>query len=336
MFDGFLVTGAAGFIGSHFVKLLFERNPEAKVTVLDKLTYAGNPNNLKGLEKFKGYSFVKGDICDKKTVEKTFPGHEVIVNFAAESAVDRSIQEPDAFIKSDIFGTYTLLEESRKQGIKKFIQISTDEVYGEALEKPFEETDTLMPRSPYSASKTAADRLAYSYFTSYGLPVIITRSSNNYGPFAYPEKVIPLFITNILEGKKIPIYGTGKNSRDWLHVRDNCEAIKLLIEKGIDGEVYNIGAGNEKSVLELVDAISKELNASKNVINFVVDRPGHDRRYAINCAKINALGWKPKISFEKGIKETVKWYKENEAYWKPLKKDLERFARGYWSKEAKK
>lgn len=336
MFDSFLVTGAAGFIGSHFVKLLFERNPEAKVTVLDKLTYAGNPNNLKGLEKFKGYSFVKGDICDKKTVGKVLPGHEVVINFAAESAVDRSIQEPDAFIKTDIFGAYALLEESRKQDVKKFIQISTDEVYGEALSGAFKETDPLMPRSPYAASKAGADRLTYSYFTTYSLPITITRASNNYGPFAYPEKVIPLFITNIIEGRKIPVYGNGKNTRDWLHVRDHCEAIYFLLEKGVNGEVYNVGGDNEKSVLDLVVAITKELNASRNVIEFVADRPGHDKRYALDCAKIKSLGWKPKISFDKGLKETVKWYRENEAYWRPLKKDLERFAKGYWTKEGKK
>ena len=314
----------------------WKKNPGAKVIVLDKLTYAGNLDNIKDLRSNKNFEFVKGDICDSKIVSRVVPKVDVIINFAAESAVDRSIQSPDDFIKTDIFGAFTLLEAARKSDIKTFVQISTDEVYGEIIEGAFKEGDSLMPRSPYAASKAGADRLAYSYFTTYGMRTIITRSCNNYGPFAFPEKMLPLFVTNILEGKNIPVYGSGKNSREYVHVTDHCKAIELLIGKGRNGEAYNVGSGVEKTILEMADLIISELKASRNVIAFVTDRPGHDKRYAVDTSKINSLGWKPVIDFEKGARETIKWYVEHPEYWKPLKAKLEQFSKGFWGKEGKK
>lgn len=316
-----LVTGGCGFIGSHYIKNHLASNPKDEIVNLDKLTYAGRLENLKEIEKNPNYSFVKGDICNSTDVEKAIRGCESIIHFAAESHVDRSIQSASEFIQTDVVGTYTLLEASRKSEIKKFVQISTDEVYGQILKGSFTEESLLMPRNPYSASKAAADRLAYSFFATYGLPVSITRSSNNYGSHQFPEKVIPLFVTNLLRGKKVPVYGTGKNVRDWLYVRDNCEAIELVLKKGANGEVYNIGGGNEKDNLELTRTILKQFGFGDEMIQFVEDRKGHDWRYALDYTKISEeLGWKPKTPFEKGLKETVSWYKQNESWWKPLVK----------------
>ncbi|MFH1695153.1 MAG: dTDP-glucose 4,6-dehydratase [Candidatus Micrarchaeota archaeon] len=314
-----LVTGGAGFIGSNFIKHFFSLYPESKITNLDKLTYAGRLENLKEVEKNKDYSFIKGDICDKKIVAKASKNVDLIINFAAESHVDRSISSPEDFIRTDIFGTFVLLEEARKNDLD-IIQISTDEIYGSIENGLFSEENPLMPSSPYSASKAGADRLAFSYFKTYGLNVKITRSSNNFGPNQFPEKLIPLFVTNLLEDKKVPIYGDGKNVRDWIYVKDNCDAIIKVMEKGKKGEAYNAGAGNEKTNLGITEFILNELGKGKEFIEFVEDRKGHDLRYALDCSKIKELGFKPEHSFESALKETVSWYKNNSWWWKPLKK----------------
>ncbi|MBU2100918.1 dTDP-glucose 4,6-dehydratase [Candidatus Micrarchaeota archaeon] len=314
-----LVTGGAGFIGSNFIKHFFSLYPESKITNLDKLTYAGRLENLKEVEKNKDYSFIKGDICDKKIVAKASKNVDLIINFAAESHVDRSISSPEDFIRTDIFGTFVLLEEARKNDLD-IIQISTDEIYGSIENGLFSEESPLMPSSPYSASKAGADRLAFSYFKTYGLNVKITRSSNNFGPNQFPEKLIPLFVTNLLEDKKVPIYGDGKNVRDWIYVKDNCDAIIKVMEKGKKGEAYNAGAGNEKTNLGITEFILNELGKGKEFIEFVEDRKGHDLRYALDCSKIKELGFKPEHSFESALKETVSWYKNNSWWWKPLKK----------------
>ncbi|HIH08566.1 MAG TPA: dTDP-glucose 4,6-dehydratase [Candidatus Diapherotrites archaeon] len=318
--DRVLVTGGAGFIGSNFIRYLAETHPETEIVNLDKLTYAGNLENLRDLKGNKNYSFIKGDICDKKVVAKAMKGCDVVVNFAAESHVDRSIEEPASFIKTDVFGAYVLLEEARKQDVEKVIQISTDEVYGSIQKGSFTEESVLNPTNPYSASKAGADRLAFSYFATYGLPVIITRSSNNYGPYQFPEKVIPLFITNLIQGKKVPLYGDGLNVRDWLYVKDNCEAIDLALRKGKNGEVYNIGGGSEKTNLELTRFILREIGKGEEMIEHVKDRLGHDRRYSLSFEKIAFLGYKPKKTFENRMRETIQWYKKNKKWWIPLLK----------------
>jgi len=316
-----LVTGGCGFIGSHFVKQHLAAYPSDSIVNLDKLTYAGRLENLREAEKNPNYSFVKGDICDSKAVEKAIKDCDAVVHFAAESHVDRSIADSAAFLETNVMGTYHVLEAARKADVKKFVMISTDEIYGQILNGSFRETDLLNPRNPYSASKAGADRLAYSFFETYGLPVVITRSSNNYGSHQFPEKVIPLFVTNLLRGKKVPVYGTGKNVRDWLHVSDNCEAIELALQKGQNGEVYNIGGEAEKTNMELTQMILKELGHGTEMIQFVEDRKGHDFRYSLDSGKIQKeLGWKPKISLEKGLKETIQWYQTNEWWWKPLVK----------------
>ena len=315
----YLVTGGAGFIGSNFIHYLFEKYDDILVINLDKLTYAGNPENLNNIAHHSGYQFVKGDICDADLVDSLARECDFIINFAAESHVDRSIGAPDDFIKTDIYGTFVLLESARKHGIKKFIQISTDEVYGSIENGSFKETDPLMPSSPYSASKAGADRLAYSYFVTYQLPVIITRCSNNFGPYQYPEKLIPLFITNAVENKKLPIYGDGKNVRDWIYVLDHCDAIDFLISHGTNGEVYNIGGGNERNNLEITELILNGLSKPKNLMTFVKDRPGHDRRYSVDCSKIHQLGWNPKHNFDQAMALTIKWYLKNRRWWEKIK-----------------
>ncbi len=316
-----LVTGGAGFIGSCFIKQYLENHPSDFIVNLDKLTYAGRLENLKTVEKNPNYSFVKGDVCDPKAVAKAMKDCDAVVHFAAESHVDRSIENSIEFLNTNVTGTYRLLEEARKQEVSKFVQISTDEVYGQILKGSFSETDVLNPRNPYSASKTGADRLAYSFFATYGLPVVITRSSNNYGPNQFPEKLIPLFVTNLLRGKKVPVYGTGKNVRDWLHVSDNCKGIETVLEKGKNGEVYNIGGENEFTNLEITQKILAQLNKGSDMIEYVEDRKGHDFRYSLDCSKIKKeLGWKPRISFEQGLKDTILWYAQNEWWWKPLVK----------------
>jgi len=311
-----MITGGAGFIGSNFVHYMLDKYPDYEITVLDKLTYAGRLENLQDvMDRIK---FVKGDICDKDLVNSLVKDMDGIINFAAESHVDRSIHGPEPFIRTDIYGTFTLLEAARKYDIGRYLQISTDEVYGSTVEGSFSETDNLDPSSPYSASKAGADLLTLAYYKTYSLPVVITRSSNNYGPYQFPEKLIPLMVIKALRGEKLPIYGTGKNVRDWLHVMDNCRGIDLVFHKGETGEVYNIGAGEEKTNLEVVKSILRILNKPESLIEFVKDRPGHDFRYSLTTDKIRKLGWQPKIRFEEGLPSTVKWYVENEWWWKPL------------------
>ena len=311
-----LVTGGAGFIGSNFVHYMLQMHPRDQIVVLDKLTYAGNLNNLKTV--MKKIEFVKGDICNRKLVERVAREVDVIINFAAESHVDRSIAKPEPFMTTNVLGTQVLLEAARRFDHEKFIQISTDEVYGSISKGSFKEEDLLRPSSPYAASKAAADMLAHSYFVTYGLSVLIARSTNNFGPYQHPEKLIPKLIINAISGKPLPIYGDGKNVRDWLYVIDNCEAIDLILRKGENGEIYNIGTGNEKMNLKIADFVLGELDKSKSLIKFVKDRPGHDLRYSLNCEKIMALGWKPKHSFDGALKETIKWYKNNKLWWQPL------------------
>ncbi len=314
-----LVTGGLGFIGSNFIRHILEKYPGYSIINLDKLTYAGNPDNLKDIEDNPAYRFVKGDICDPGIVKRAVGGCDAIVNFAAESHVDRSILNADDFLKTNIFGTYVLLEAAKASNIKRFVQVGTDEAYGSIKSGLFKETDTLKPNSPYSASKAAADMLVRAYSKTFNLPTVITRSSNNFGPYQYPEKLIPLFITNLLENKKVPLYGTGLNVRDWIYVKDNCDAIAFIMHIGETGEIYNIGGSNEKTNLDITRMILKELRKDEGYIEFVKDRPGHDFRYALDCSKIKALGWKPGYHFEAALKETIKWYKENADWWKRLK-----------------
>ncbi len=314
-----LVTGGAGFIGSNFIMHILNKYKDYFIVNLDKLTYAGNMDNLKGIEKNKNYKFVKGDICDKKTVQEAMKGCDAVLNFAAETHVDRSIRTSEDFIKTDVLGTHVLLNLVKENNIKRFIQISTDEVYGSIEEGSFKETDIVDPSSPYSSSKAGADLIVSSYWKTYNTPVMITRSSNNFGSHQYPEKLIPLFITNILGGKKIPLYGDGLNVRDWIYVLDNCEAIDFVLHNGILGEIYNIGSGNEKTNLEITKTILAELGKDESYIEYVADRAGHDRRYALNCQKINKLGWKPKFKFEDALKETISWYKRNTGWWEKIK-----------------
>ena len=316
-----LVTGGCGFIGSNFIKYFLEKYPDYNIINLDKLTYAGNLNNLKEIQNNRKYKFVKGDICDTDLVEKLISeGIECIVNFAAESHVDRSIKDASNFIKTNVFGTYVLLEASKKYDINKYLQISTDEVYGSREEGSFKENDPLEPNNPYSASKAAGDMMVRSFNRTYGLFTLITRSSNNFGPFQYPEKLIPSFIIHLLKNEKVPLYGDGLNIRDWLYVYDNCEAIDLVLHKGKSGEIYNIGAANEKTNLEIAKFILQEMEKPDNFITFVEDRLGHDRRYSLDDSKIKELGWTLKSEFYSTLKKVIKWYKENEWWWKSLMK----------------
>lgn len=315
-----LVTGGAGFIGSNFIRHMLNKYDDYLITNLDKLTYCGNLDNLKDVAKNKNYKFVKGDINDVKIVARLVKECDIVVHFAAESHVDRSIGDPDCFVRTNVFGTHVLLEAAKKYGTGLFVQISTDEVYGSIAEGSFKETDPLKPNSPYSATKAGADLLARSYYITYKLPVIITRSSNNFGPNQYPEKVIPLFITNALRDKPLPLYADGMNVRDWLFVADNCEAIDTVIHKGKTGEVYNIGAGSEVTNLELTHAILDILAKDRSLIKFVKDRPGHDKRYSLDITKLKGLGWQPRHDFRSALELTVNWYKENEPWWKRLVK----------------
>jgi len=314
-----LITGGCGFIGSNFIRYFIKEHPDFKIINLDKLTYAGNLKNLKDIEKNKNYKFIKGDICNLELVKKLVKTCDFIINFAAQTHVDRSIVSSYEFIKTNIYGTWALLEACKTKKIKKFIQISTDEVYGSIETGSFIETDSLYPSSPYSASKAGADLLCNAYFKTYGVPVIIIRSVNNFGPYQYPEKVIPLFITNLLEKKKIPIYGDGQNIRDWIYVLDNVRAIDFILFKGEIGEIYNVSAGNEISNLELANLILKKLNLDQSFIKYIKDRPGHDRRYSLDSSKLKNLGFKLIYDFEKSLEATIDWYKENKNWWKTLK-----------------
>jgi len=318
----YLITGGCGFIGANFIRLLHAKRPDAQITNLDALTYAGNLANLADLADDPRYRFVHGDITDEKAVADAFgDATEIVINFAAESHVDRSILGPKQFVETNIVGTTVLLQQARSAGITRFLQVGTDEVYGSlGPEGLFTEQTPLSPRSPYSSSKAAADLLAMSYFHTFELPVVISRCSNNYGPYQFPEKVMPLFLTNLLDGKKVPLYGDGKNVRDWIHVTDHGRALLALAEGGRPGEVYNIGAGMELSNLELTQAILASMGCGDEMIEYVTDRPGHDLRYAIDSSKIrDELGWQPQIDFEAGLAETTTWYKDNRPWWEAIK-----------------
>ncbi len=320
-----LITGGAGFIGSNLIHFMLQNYKSCKIINLDKLTYAGNPDNLKDIEDDSRYEFIKGDIRDKEIVEDVFKQVQGVVHMAAETHVDRSIVDAGEFVLTDVYGTFMLLEALRNADVEFFLHVSTDEVYGSRDRGFFSEADPLNPSSPYAASKTGADRLAYSYVVTYGVPVMIIRPSNNYGPNQYPEKFIPLFISNALEDKDLPLYGKGENVRDWLYVEDNCRAIDLVCRKGALGEVYNVGANNEVQNITIARKIVELLGKPESLIKFVKDRLGHDRRYAIDCAKINALGWQPEKDFAEGLEETVSWYQENENWWRKIKYQSEEF-----------
>jgi dTDP-glucose 4,6-dehydratase len=317
----FLVTGGAGFIGSNFVRYILKNHNKIKLINLDKLTYSGNIDNLKDIEKDSRYTFIKGDIADRTLVNNIFKKHkpDIVINFAAETHVDRSINSPDDFIKTDVYGAFSLLEAAKTNGLGLYVQISTDEVYGHIQKGSATETSPLMPTNPYSASKTGADRLCYSYFTTYKVPVIITRASNNYGPFQYPEKLIPLFITNAIENKTLPLYGDGMQMRDWLYAEDHCDAINFVIKNGTIGEVYNVGGGNLFTNTKITKKILSCLGKPESLIKHVADRPGHDRRYSLSIKKIQKLGWSPKMNFNKGFEKTIDWYLKNTDWWKKIK-----------------
>jgi dTDP-glucose 4,6-dehydratase len=313
------VTGAAGFIGSNYVHHVLETTDD-HVTVFDALTYAGNLENLAGLDEDPRFTFVKGNITDRDAVTAAMEGHDAVVHFAAESHVDRSIASPDEFVHTNCDGTNVMCDVARRVGVDRFLHISTDEVYGSIEAGSFTETDPLEPRSPYSASKAGSDLIALSYHSTYGLPVLVTRSSNNFGPYQFPEKVIPLFVTNLLEGKKVPLYGDGMNVRDWCYVGDNCAGVDLVLRKGTVGEIYNIGAGNEVPNRYLTESILAILGHDESMIEHVEDRLGHDRRYSIDISKVRALGWAPKREFREALETTVAWYRDNPSWWEPLKR----------------
>jgi dTDP-glucose 4,6-dehydratase len=315
----YLVTGGAGFIGSNFVRYVLQREPAAKVTNLDLLTYAGVRATVEELDSSDRHGFVRGDIRDRALVEDLVPGHDVIVNFAAESHVDRSIEGPSVFLETNVVGTGVLIDAARRHGVPTFVQVSTDEVYGSIPEGFAGEDAALRPSSPYSASKAAADLLVQSYRVTFGYEAIITRCTNNYGPYQFPEKVIPLFVTNLLAGERVPLYGDGRNERDWLYVEDHCAAIHLVIERGIPGGVYNIGANAQLPNIELTRAIIAALGMDESMIERVPDRPGHDLRYAVDSSQIRALGWAPAHSFEDRLVDTIEWYRSREDWWGPLK-----------------
>lgn len=314
-----LVTGGCGFIGSNFIRLMFGAYSDIEIVNLDKLTYAGNPENLRDIEHDPRYRFVRGDICDSPTVEEAVEGCDTVANFAAESHVDRSIADCRAFIMTNVEGVRVLLEASRKARVSRFVQIGTDEVYGSIRGGFATEESPLNPSSPYAAAKAAGDLLALSYFRTYRLPVLVTRSSNNYGPYQYPEKLIPLFITNGIEGEKLPLYGDGRNVRDWIHVSDNCRAIDLVLRAGVPGEVYTIAGNSELRNIDVARMIVAELGIPWDAVTPVADRPGHDFRYAMDARKIARLGFAPAIPFKTGIQETIAWYRVHPEWWRPLK-----------------
>jgi dTDP-glucose 4,6-dehydratase len=329
-----LVTGGAGFIGSNFIRQILDKYEDYEVINLDKLTYAGNLDNLKDVESDRRYHFVHGDICDSDVVDKVMNGVDAVVNFAAESHVDRSIGGAADFINTDVFGTYVLLEAGRQHGVGRYLQVSTDEVYGSIKKGSFSEEDRLEPSSPYSASKAGGDMQVMSYHTTFGLPILITRSSNNFGPYQHPEKLIPLFITNALEGKDLPLYGDGTNVRDWIYVVDNCEGIDTVLHQGEVGKIYNIGGGNEHDNITITKKILELTGKSEDLIRPVKDRLGHDFRYSIDCGRVKALGWSPSHSFGDALEETVNWYRENRWWWEKLKgADFEEYYRSHYDSE---
>jgi dTDP-glucose 4,6-dehydratase len=312
------VTGAAGFIGSNYVRHVLGTTDD-QVTVFDALTYAGNLSSLADIADDPRYSFVQGDICDREAVAAAMDGHDAVVHFAAESHVDRSIVDPDTFVRTNCLGTNVMCDVARRVGVDRFLHISTDEVYGSIETGSFVETDRLGPRSPYSSSKAGSDLIALSYEETYGLPVIVTRSSNNFGPYQFPEKVIPLFVTNLLDGRKVPLYGDGLNVRDWIYVLDNCAGVDVVLRHGTVGEIYNIGGGNETTNRDLTEKVLALLGFGDEMVEYVQDRLGHDRRYSIDCSKANALGWFPERSLDEALAETVEWYRANRSWWEPLK-----------------
>ncbi|PWK73220.1 dTDP-glucose 4,6-dehydratase [Streptomyces sp. CG 926] len=315
-----LVTGGAGFIGSELVRQQLAADPTAQITVFDKLTYSGVEANLAPVADHPGYTFVKGDICDADAVDQVMPGHDVVVHFAAESHVDRSIAGAGPFVMTNVVGTQVLLDSARKHGVGRFVHISTDEVYGSITEGSWTEEWPLVPNSPYSASKASSDLLALAYARTHGMDVVVTRCSNNYGHYQFPEKVIPLFVSNLMDGKKVPLYGDGGNVRDWLHVSDHCRGIDLAMRRGRAGEVYNIGGGTELTNKELTGVLLEAAGLGWDMVEHVEDRKGHDLRYSIDISKIGAeLGYAPQVTFEDGIKATIDWYRENRAWWEPLK-----------------
>lgn len=319
-----MVTGGAGFIGANFVIYMLNKYSDYTIVVYDKLTYAGNMDNLLDVSDEPNFRFVKGDICDGLTVEETIQKYEIdtIVNFAAETHVDRSIMDPDAFIQTSVYGTYVLLEAARKFGLERYHQISTDEVYGHIPHGYSSvETDNVEPRSPYAASKASADLMVNAYYITYSLPITITRGSNNIGPFQYPEKVVPLFSTNAIDGKPLPVYGDGRQMREYQYVVDHCEAIDLVLHKGTIGEIYNIGTGDEMENMTMVEVLLDTLGKSRNLIRHVADRPGHDRRYSLNIGKIKALGWEPRHTPAEAVAKTAVWYRDNEWWWRKVRNE---------------
>lgn len=314
-----LVTGGSGFIGSNFIRYMLEKYPEYRIINLDKLTYAGNPDNLKDVENNPNYSFVCGDICDMDVVNEVMQQVDQVVHFAAESHVDRSIDDGSVFVRTNVLGTYILLESALEHGIKRFVHVSTDEVYGSINEGAFKETDMLVPSSPYSSSKAGSDLLAQSYYITHKLPVIITRCTNNFGPYQYPEKLIPLFVTNLLENRKVPVYGTGQNVRDWIYVLDHCKAVDFVLHNGSVGEIYNIGGGTEMTNLEITEMIIEKVGSDGSMIEYVKDRLGHDLRYSLDCSKLRGLGWAPEYDFDEALEEAVRWYVDNRWWWEKLK-----------------
>ena len=317
----YLVTGGAGFIGSNFVRLVLDREPGATVTNLDALTYAGVKATVDELDHSDRHTFVHGDIRDAGLVESLVPGHDVVVNFAAESHVDRSIDGPTVFLETNVVGTGVLIDAARRHDVGRYIQVSTDEVYGSITEGFAAEDAPLLPSSPYSASKAGADLLVESYQVTFDYPAIVTRCTNNYGPYQFPEKMIPLFITNLTQGNKVPLYGDGLNERDWLFVKDHCTAIHLLVEAGTPGEIYNIGANAQVANIDLTKMLVELTGRDESLIEYVADRPGHDRRYAVDSSKIRALGWAPEHTIEERLATTVAWYRERADWWQPLKGD---------------
>ena len=325
-----LITGGAGFIGSNFVRHALGAHEDWRVTTLDKLTYAGRRENLREVQSHPRHEFVHADICDAAVSGPLVERSNIVVHFAAETHVDRSIMAAGDFIKTDVEGTFVLLEAARRApALRRFVQISTDEVYGSVATGASRETDELRPRNPYSASKAGADRLAYSYWATYGVPVIVTRASNNYGPYQFPEKVIPLFVTNAIDDIPVPLYGDGRNVRDWLHVLDHCRAIDVLLERGVDGEVYNIGGGNEVMNVDLTHQILDGVGKPRSLIKPVPDRPGHDRRYCLDTTKLRSLGWAPQVPFDQGLRETIEWYRANAWWWRPIKEQDPQFKAYY-------
>ncbi len=315
-----LVTGGAGFIGSNFVRYALQTHPDWHVTNLDKLTYAGRKENLHDVMDNPRHTFVHGDILDAQVAGPLVEAADYVVHFAAETHVDRSIMAAGEFIKTDVEGSFVLLEAARRNPkLKRFVQISTDEVYGSVAEGSSVETDELKPRNPYAASKAGADRLAYSYWATHDVPVIVTRASNNYGPYQFPEKILPLFVTNLVDNIPVPLYGDGGNVRDWLHVLDHCRGIDLLMHQATNGEVYNIGGGNEVKNVDLTHKILELAGKGRDMIKPVADRKGHDRRYSLSSNKLRQMGWAPQVDFEQGLRDTVAWYQQNEWWWRPIK-----------------